>query len=101
VAIAPAVVVPRDLCYDSFNYASKNDLVPIGELLSLYWQACYAGESEREELLMIIAEIQKEIIWLDPHEGATGHDHEFQSPTFRGVIEKHLNDYYEQQGEYR
>ncbi|MES2273603.1 MAG: hypothetical protein V4487_05390 [Chlamydiota bacterium] len=32
VAIAPGAIVPRELCFNSFNYASKGDIVPFGEL---------------------------------------------------------------------
>jgi hypothetical protein len=101
VAIAPAAVVSSDLCYQASNYASKEDLVPCGELLSLFWQACSMGETDREEFLMNMSNMQSELIRLEPHQGATGNDHDFQSPTFTPVIKKHLDDYKAHGGEYR
>ncbi len=101
IAIAPAEVVTRDLCYDSFNYASKKDVVPLGGQLAAYWQACNLGDEDRGEMWTKVAKMQSEIIWLDPHEGATGIDHDFQSPTYRDKIIQHLLDYHKRRGEYR
>lgn len=93
VAIAPATVISRSLCADSFNYASKNDIVPSGEILSAYWRACDIGETEVEEMLINSVNLQNELIWLPPHEKAEGFDHAFQSPTFVQLIGKHLEEY--------
>jgi hypothetical protein len=93
VAIAPATVISRSLCHASFNYASRNDIVPCGELLAAYWRACDIGEMEREEMLINISNMQNELIWLTPHDKAGKFDHEFQSPTFAYVIRFHLDKY--------
>ena len=97
VAIAPATVISRGLCSASFNYASRNDIVPCGELLAAYWRACDIGEMEREEMLINISNMQNELIWLTPHEKAGKFDHEFQSPTFFQAIERHLEEYFKKQ----
>src|SRR5258708_34098583 len=34
VAIAPAAIVSRKICFNSFNYACKTDLVHYGEMLA-------------------------------------------------------------------
>jgi hypothetical protein len=94
VAIAPAVVVPRGLCHASFNYASKNDIVPKGELLALLWQANNIGEKELEEFLINAESAQHELTWLEPDEKAIGLDHSFQSPTFDRVIKAQVEKYY-------
>jgi hypothetical protein len=102
VAIAPAEVVPRELCYDSFNYASKKDVVPYGEVLYGSFCASFIGEEDGTDLLNIIAENHNQIIWLEPDENATGFfDHDFQSPTFIPIIETFTRDYIKHKGEYR
>lgn len=99
IAIAPAVIISKDLCYDAYNYASKRDVVNYGEL-------CYAsgfdmsecGVSKTVEMLM---NLRKELILLDPHPEATGMDHDFQSPTFIKTIIKHLKEHINRNGMYK
>jgi hypothetical protein len=91
VAIAPAAVVPRELCFRSFNYASKRDIVPVGELV-------VAGMLDTNEFttskgLEMILENHKQLIRLEPHPNAIGIDHDFQSETFKRVISDHIDDY--------
>jgi len=90
-AIAPAKVVPSSLCCKSFNYASKKDIVHYGELLKI--SASDPNDpsffSDLERLLTERAELTL----LDPHPNAIGLDHDFQSPTFRGVLTELLNKY--------
>ncbi len=62
----------------SFDYASKKDIVPFGELL-------FAGAFDTNELGTMSAveralENRKELILLDPHPDAKGIDHDFRSP---------------------
>ena len=88
VAIAPAAIVPDELCYRSFNYASKKDIVHYGELL-------HAGALDTSEVgvsknLARILENREQLILLDPHPDATGIDHEFESLTFREIIRDHI-----------
>lgn len=96
VAIAPAMVIPKELCFRSSNYASKKDIVPLGEVL-------FAGLNEPEikkELLETALEYRKELILLDPHPDATGIDHDFQSPTFKILIKDFITDHVNCNGEY-
>lgn len=98
VAIAPAVVVPSNLCYESYNYVSKRDIVPHAEL-------AIAGALETDEfgktpLMDLAMENHEELIVLDPHPGATGIDHDFESPTYEGKIKDHIKEYIKNDGKY-
>ncbi len=99
VAIAPAAIIPKELCYDSYNYASKNDPVNYGEL---FWAASLdsteCGMSKKVEMVL---ELRNQLIILDPHPDATGIDHDFQSPTFVKTITGHLDDHIYRKGQYK
>lgn len=98
VAIAPAVIVPDDLCFSSFNYASKNDPIPITEgALTGALQIGLDAPPVRT-IEMFSKEVYKELILLDPHPDAPKFDHAFTSPTFKDVIEEHLKSYISQYG---
>ena len=98
VAIAPAAVVPRQLCFDSVNYASKKDIVPLGEVVFYsFFDTNELGISSAVETAL---ERRNELILLDPHPEATGIDHDFQSPTFKECIKNRIDDYYDKNGEY-
>lgn len=96
LAIAPAKVVPEEMCYRAYNYASKKDIVPTCEV-------AHAGFLSSEENLdgyqMALAN-HEELELLEPHPDATGIDHEFQSPTFRSKITDHIADYLKVNGNY-
>ncbi len=100
VAIAPAAIVPKRLCFQSYNYASEKDFVykleppPPQPVVSLTIDDVIVptfGETinDREELII-----------LAPHPEAEGIDHSFQSPTYQGVLEKVIADYHKNGGEY-
>ncbi|MBS0626396.1 MAG: hypothetical protein JSS32_10130 [Verrucomicrobia bacterium] len=98
VAIAPAKVIPKELCFNSFNYASTRDIVHYGELF-------HAGLLDTHDFrtsvpMNMAQEHREQLIMLEPHPEATGIDHDFQSPTFRKVIEDRLNDYIRMNGEF-
>lgn len=96
VAIAPAAIVPKKSCYDSFNYASKKDLVHIGELV--HASALDPNECGTSKLLEMMLENHEELILLDPHSEATGLDHSFQSKTFEDTIKGHIREYLNKNG---
>lgn len=98
VAIAPAAVVPKKLCYNSFNYASKRDIVPLGELT--FHSALDSNECGMSKPCEIAWEHFQELILLEPHRNAKGIDHDFQSPTFIKVIQYHINIHSLRNGEY-
>lgn len=98
VAIAPAAVVTRDLCFQSFNYVSKKDIVSYGELLHAgFLDSSECGMSKCVEMVL---EARKELIILEPHPDATGIDHDFESLTFSPKIKDHIADYFLNNGEY-
>jgi len=99
IAIAPAVIVSKKLCYKSFNYASKKDIVQIGELA--FASGLDTNEFRTSKVLEMVLENHEELILLNPHSSATGIDHDFQSPTFKEEIKKHITDYINHKGEYQ
>jgi len=90
VAVAPAAVIPSKLCYESYNYASKQDKVYLAEMLCKSAGNLDLGKQALEDF--------EQLILLEPHEGATGLDHDFESPTFSQKIADHLNTYLQPQG---
>lgn len=100
VAIAPGTVVPKELCYRSFNYASKNDFVPSGEIA--FAGALDTNEFGTSQVLERVLDNHNQLILLDRHPDATGLiDHSFQSPTFKEKIKEHIEDYIMHSGEYK
>jgi hypothetical protein len=101
VAIAPAQIVPRAICYKSFNYTSEKDIVHLADVLlgSLYTAGL--GEEMQQKRLLEIWENRKQLIFLEAHENASFFDHELQSDTFKSRIEDHLADYTKKKGEYQ
>jgi hypothetical protein len=99
VAIGPAVIIPKGLCYDSFHYASEKDIVHLGENIYKLSVAAFNDESEQQELLQQLIENKQRLILLKPHPDATGIDHDFESPTFDEVFQDHIKKYLKQKGE--
>lgn len=81
IAISPAKIVPNELCYQAYNYASKRDFVPSLDLAGRYW---YASQLTK----------------LEPHEGASFIDHYLNSDTFQEVTKGHIITYLAQHGKY-
>jgi len=79
LAIAPAAIIPKRLCFQSYNYMSKRDIVT---RLDVIGKLKYGGE------LQI----------LEPHPNANFWDHEFLSPTFESSIQRHITNYIKNYG---
>jgi hypothetical protein len=94
VAIAPATIIPKKLCYDSFNYVSKSDPIPA---LETTWLIGFEAPPPHT-LAIISQEAFKELLILEPHPEARGWDHGFQSTTFREIIKKHLEKHITEYG---
>ncbi|HSW72049.1 MAG TPA: DUF687 family protein [Chlamydiales bacterium] len=97
VAIAPAAIVPKALCFASYNYACKNDLIPHAELI-------YLGGLARNglcapSLFKSVIDNHNELILLDPHPEEND-THHFQARTYAERIEFHVDDYLHRNGEY-
>lgn len=100
VAVAPAAIVPKRLCFKSYNYASEKDIVykfDPGPPLPLEMGMADDVMVPRfgEPLLG-----REELIILPAHPEAKGIDHEFQSPTYEPLLKKVLADYDKHKGEY-
>ncbi len=91
VAIAPAAVVPREVCFRSYNYASKRDVVHYGELM--HQGALNTNEYSNSKALDLMLENRKELVLLDPHPDAPLFDHDFQSPTFYKILKELMEEY--------
>jgi RHS repeat-associated protein len=74
LAISPGAIIPSNLCFRSYNYASKRDFVP---KLDVFGQMRYRNQ----------------LVLLDPHPNARKHDHGFDSPTFQDIITDRLENY--------
>ncbi len=91
LSIAPAKIIPCDFCYLSLKFASKNDLVHLVELLHpSFFSSNEIGASDRLENTL---KMREDLILLDPHPEAKGLDHEFESPTFKPILQTYLRAY--------
>ena len=79
LAIAPAEIVSKTLCYESYNYMSRRDFVTHFDIV---------GKMRHRDELIILA----------PHPNANFFDHDFLSPTFAETIERHIKNYVEDYG---
>lgn len=79
VALAPAAIIPEELCFESYNYISRRDFVTHLDIM---------GKIKYGNQLQI----------LKPHSDANFWDHEFLSPTFAEPIERHIKNYIEDYG---
>jgi len=77
LAIAPSVIIPQELCFDSFNYMSKRDFITY---------------LDREG----IKKYRDELIILQPHSDAQIYDHNFDSPTFTETIKHQIKAFRKQ-----
>jgi len=79
LALAPAVIIPEELCFRSYNYISGRDIVTHLDII---------GKSKYGDQLRI----------LEPDPEADFWDHDFLSPTFKKPIKDHIQDYIESGG---
>jgi hypothetical protein len=79
LAIAPSVIIPKRLCFQSFNYVSRRDFVT---RLDVWGCKKYGSE------LRI----------LEPHPDADFWDHAFLSPTFEQTLKGHIKEYIDNYG---
>ena len=74
VTLAPAAIIPEELCFKSYNYISRRDFVTH---LDVIGKLKYGNQLEI----------------LEPHPDANFWDHEFLSPTFAQPIQYHITNY--------
>ena len=99
VAIAPAAVVPKEFCFQSFNYVSEKDIVYKFELTD---PPSFESLTVDDVILPTVAEriYSDQLIILKAHPEATGIDHAFLSPTYRESMEERLAEYQFHEGIY-
>lgn len=99
VNVGAATIISRKECYQAFNYASRNDLVKFAELGWFGgWDSSEVGVSPRFEQIL---KEREEIILLPSHPDQIGMGHGFQDPTLKDSIKRHVEDYFEHNGEYK
>ncbi|PCI76457.1 hypothetical protein COB21_04295, partial [Candidatus Aerophobetes bacterium] len=81
LAIAPATIIPEELCFRSYNYASKRDFVP---------KLDFIGNRKYGDQLHM----------LDPHPSAKTWDHDCLSRTFETVIQDHIEGHIKDYGDH-
>lgn len=101
VAIAPAAIVPDELCFNAYNYASEKDIIykfdPSTSVLSPSSPSHFDGV-----LIPTLPETDfSKLVILPAHPGAKGIDHEFASPTYAPTLIYHLDDYQKHHGKYK
>lgn len=103
IAIAGSAVILKKLCYDSYNFISRRDIVPLGETVIGLLRSGSLDDEERAELLKELGENRQELIILEPHPEAKGLDHGFRSKTYEPdlilLIQEYLNRFLSRSGE--
>jgi RHS repeat-associated protein len=79
LALAPAAIIPKRLCFESYNYISRRDIVTHLDVV---------GKMKYGNQLQV----------LEPHPNANFWDHEFLSPTFAQSIQYHITNYLKDYG---
>lgn len=79
VAIAPGGYIDKELCYKTYHYISRRDIVPHIDRKGFY-------------------RCRDRICVLTPHPEAAFFDHHFLSPTYRAAIQHHLQQFIQSGG---
>ncbi|HNA61538.1 MAG TPA: RHS repeat-associated core domain-containing protein [Rhabdochlamydiaceae bacterium] len=79
LALAPAKIIPKKLCYESYNYVSRRDFIPHLDIM---------GKLRYGNQLQV----------LEPHPDAKFFDHNILSPTFAPKLKDHIEDYIKNYG---
>jgi hypothetical protein len=81
------------LCDDAAHYASKNDLIHLGENLHTLIIADLSGEPIKRELLEQLMKNKERIIIVEPHPDEKGMGHDFENPSFIKYLNQHVKTY--------
>ncbi len=100
IAVGPAITIPEDLCYSAVHYES-DDFVHYGEDLVKYFQAANCCEDDRMGFLEELQKKQERLTSLEPHPEAPLWGHPFQNPTFKEILERNIESYLDQEGQYQ
>lgn len=96
LAIAPTKVIPEELCYHAYNYRSRLDIIPYGAIVHAADLLSSGSVEGRDKALRHL----QELVALTSHPLASGLDRDFQSPTFAETIDKHIQAYLKENGNY-
>lgn len=91
IAIAPGVVIEKNLCHQAFHYMSQKDVVHYAELG--FAAGLVSSDLRDKSLIEQVLKTHEQLVFLEPHQRSSIMDHEFQSPTFASVIQLHLEQY--------
>jgi RHS repeat-associated protein len=100
LAIAPATVISKEICFDSFNYASKKDFVPKIRYAAECNAAIKLGYYNPKITKYLDPSITsylkqyKELEFLTPAKGTDWLDHSFDSPTFTRSKRESISTYF-------
>ena len=93
LAIAPATVISKKICFDSYNYASRRDFIPLFRYIAAV--VFRSGPVLEHFFPSYSLEHFDELEFLSPAQGADWFDHSFSSPTFekptKDVTREYLN----------
>lgn len=103
ISIGPAVVIPKELCYESIPYAGKNDVVHLGENIFAYIvSGAFSNDDQKSmERYAELVKGKQELVLLEQHPQSEGMGHSFQDPTFYKPIEDHVVNYLNSGGQDR
>jgi len=96
VAVAPAVLLTDEICYDATNIACKGDVIPYSELSRQ--SSMDADEPLQTKRMEELMERYKDLILVDPVP-ETEYAHDFQNPAFKKKINDIIEDYIKSNGE--
>lgn len=98
VGIAPAAILPDDACFDSYHYATINDIVPLGEVSFFY--AFDTNECGISPITQHKVDLLDRLIIVESEGGNLLSDHDFQNPIYQPYILKHLTEHIANDGIY-
>ena len=98
LTIALTAILTEEVLLLVLNYASKNDMVPYGELVVA--SSLNTNEYKDSRLLGMALKDREELVLLEPSSDEVGMGHNFQNPTFSDKIDGIIKDYIKKNGEY-
>ncbi|HEY2810465.1 MAG TPA: hypothetical protein VGJ00_03640 [Rhabdochlamydiaceae bacterium] len=92
LAVAPAAIISKNWCFESFNYACSSDIVPkLGMSYDILASQFRSNEIEQVEYLIEKEEIRKELRILKAN--SKGMNHDFRNEIYYQIIKDHIDSY--------
>ncbi|HEY2810061.1 MAG TPA: hypothetical protein VGJ00_01535 [Rhabdochlamydiaceae bacterium] len=96
LAVAPAAIISKNWCFESYNYACSSDIVPkLGMSYDILASQYRRNEMEQVEYLIENDKIRKELRILKAN--SKGMNHDFRNKIYQELIHKHINEYLHKQ----